>query len=259
MANQIIGSVAAAINVRDKLLGQAGGKALLHQQYPDEYEYYMFALELLDSNLKTKRYFIFPIMPNNMSYNDTPITKITKTAGGISVLKSNQFIPKTFTTSGTFGRSYKVLIGKTYQDLVSSFRDDSGFNVGSIFKGAINTFDDRIKTGYGCTKILEEMLGMSNQKDESGGAHFLVMYNLAFNHRFFVEYEDFTATQSLESNMIWNYSFRLKCIAPSDNFLKSTNSQKTSTQLVIDDQIQKSANKAYGSISNLLNKKIQKL
>lgn len=254
MANKIIGSVAAAVDARDKILRQGGGgKAILHQQYPDEYEYYMFALELLDSNLKTKQYFIFPIMPNNMSYNDTPITKITKTAGGVSVLKSNQFIPKTFSTSGTFGRSYKVLIGNTQQELVSSFKDNS------VLKGITSYFDDRIKTGYGCTKILEEIVTTSNQKDELGGAHFLVMYNLALNHKFFVEVEDFNPTMSLESNMIWNYSLRLKCIAPSDNFLKTKSDQRTSTQLVIEDQIQKNANKAYGAISNLLNKQIQKI
>ncbi len=253
-----LGDVASAVDVRNKLLGQASGSWLLTQQFPNDFEYYMCAFELLRSDLSTSKYFIFPILPNSISYNDTPITKISKTAGGISVLKSDQFIPKQISLNGTFGRSFKVLLGQTYQDLSKSFKDENG-NMGlkSTVRGIAKTFNDSIKTGYGCCKVLEDILTSSNQKDEVGGAQFLIFYNLAFNQSFFVEYEDLGFSQTLESNMIWNYSLKLKAIANSNDFLKNkTDNKKSIKQLVLDDLIQKKANKVYSSVSTLLQKKL---
>lgn len=257
--NKTIDSIASAVEIRNKFLGMPAGKALLHQKYPNDYEYYMFAIELLDSSLNTKEYFIFPIMPSSISYNDIPITSVKKTAGGISVLKTEQFVPKTLSISGTFGRSLKVLIGQTYQDLASSFTDDDNkLTIQSLWNGAKNVFDERIKTGYGCTKLLEQILTLSNQKDATGKSNFLIVYNLAFNQKFFVEYKDFSVSQSLENNMFWNFQIKFDCIASADQLLSSKN-KKTSQQLVIDDQIQKGANSAYKSVNRLLNKNLQRI
>lgn len=258
MAFNISKSVVQTTLVRDQLLNQPGGKWLLHQQFPNDFEYYMCAFELLDSNLKTLAYFIFPIMPNSLNYNNIPLTKVTKTAGGVSVLKNKQFVPKSLTISGTFGRSFKVLIGNEYQDLISGFseiKDD-------IFKGSFKTggkkilenFSDSVKTGYGCTKVLETILNESNQPDILGKNKYLIFYNLAFNQSFFVEYEDETYSMAQDTNMIWQYSIKLKAIAPSNNYLKDRKGDvKSNKQLVIDDLIQRNANKAYGKATTFLN------
>lgn len=261
MSFKSLGNVIAASEARDVILNQPSGKWLLNQQFPNDFEYYMCAFELLNSDLSTSKYFIFPILPNSISYNDSPITKISKTAGGISVLKSDQFIPKQISLNGTFGRSFKVLMGQTYQDILSSFKKDNNeSNLKNISNGLSQTFSDTFKTGYGCCKILEDILVSSNQKDEVGGVKFLIFYNLAFNQSFFVEYEDLGFSQSLESNMIWNYSLKLKAIANSNNFLKSKlDVKKSNKQLVYDDLIQKKANKVYSSVTTLLQKKSSKI
>jgi hypothetical protein len=250
----LIGTLDQAIQVRDTIVGSPAGKIILNQLYPNDFEYYMCGFELLNSDFSTEKYFIFPILPNSMSYNDSPLTKITKTAGGVSVVKTDQFIPKTININGTFGRSFKILVGKTTQDLFGSFENSAGqITPGSVVKG----FSEKIKTGYGCCKVLEELLTLSNQKDSLGKPRFLIFYNLAFNQQFFVEYEEQTWSMTLETNMVWNYSLRLKAVAPSQNFLKTKlDGAKSNVQLSVDDYIQKQSNSAFSSISTLLNKKL---
>src|SRR5690606_32440155 len=120
-----IGTLSQAHTIREQMLNRQAGKWLLSQNNPNEFEYYMVALELLKSDLSTKRYFIFPINPNSITYDDAPLTKITKTAGGVSVLKSNQFNLKNLSLSGTFGKSFKVLVGDNFEDLLSDFNSDA--------------------------------------------------------------------------------------------------------------------------------------
>jgi hypothetical protein len=245
-------------SLRDQLLNRHSGKWLLHQQHPDEFEYYMCAIELLDSNLSTKEYFIFPIMPSGINYNNTSLTKITKTAGGVSVLKNSQFVPKNLSINGTFGRSFKILLGNNYQDLVSNF---SAKNIKETIKTGgkrfVENFNKSVKSGYACTKLLETILNQSNQKDDLGKNHYMIFYNLAFNQSFFVEFEDETYSMTQESNMIWQYSFKLKAIAPSNNYLKTKKDDlQTNKQLVVNNLIQKKTNAIYNETTSILNRAI---
>src|SRR5690606_16820294 len=121
----MIGTISQAHELREIALNRQSGKWLLTQNNPNEFDYYMVAIELLKSDLSTSKYFVFPINPNSMSYDNVLLTKINKTAGGISVLKNSQFNLKDITITGTFGKSFKVLIGNTFQSLFSSFKVDN--------------------------------------------------------------------------------------------------------------------------------------
>lgn len=244
-----------ARGVREQLLRQ-GGRFLLSQRNPNEFDYYMVAFELLKSDLSTSKYFIFPINPNSIEYNDTALTKITKTAGGVSVLKTSQHNVRDITLSGNFGQNFKVLTGNAFQDLVGVFKEENNPDKKkkSVLGGVLDSFSSIIKTGYGCTKVLEDILESSLQKDEVGGSYFLIFYNLAFNQKFLVEYESKVFTQSLESNMIWNYSVRLRTLGRVDDFLKSKDAARSNAQLIAGDKIQKRANAAFSQVSALLNK-----
>lgn len=247
----IIGTISQAHEVREKLLNRQAGKWLLSQNNPNEFEYYMVALELLKSDLTTKKYFIFPVNPNSIEYNDTKLTKITKTAGGISVLKNTQFNIKDISISGTFGNNFKVLMGEGATELRASYdEEENQFNL----KESLNKFSNSVKTGYGCTKILEDIVNTTTKRDEFGGSHFLVLYNLAFNQRLLVEIDSVTFNQSLDSNTIWNYSIQFKVIGDSDNFLKGTKEDyKSNKQLVLDGVVQQNANTTYTKVSGIVN------
>lgn len=237
-----------------KRLGFLGtlGKAGLNTLYPKEFEYYMIALELMDANFKTIQYFIFPIMPSSITETIPQLTNTKKTTGGVSVISSSQFVPTNISLSGTFGRSFKVLIGQTYQDLISSFKTATGsVSSQSIKNGTINFFDNRVKTGYGCIKVLQDIVTGSRQIDALG-PRYLVLYNLALGNSYFIKPGDLTFTMTMDSNMIWNYSLPVKSIAPLENYINLSKNLKSNQQLVIDDLIQKKANMLVNSLSSAL-------
>lgn len=236
------------------------GKAALNLQYPDEFEYYMIALELMDSNFCTLQYFIFPIMPTSILERFPTITNTKKTLGGVSVVSSSQFIPTDITLSGNFGRKFKVVLGgdgATAVDLVHSFNASGTPTVNSVLNSANNFFDTKVKTGYGCIKILQNMIEASKQIDSSG-PRYLALYNLVSNNNYFVKPGDLSISMSMESNMIWNYSLPLKSIAPLSNLISQADLQSTLKQLVVTDLLQKETNTLLNSLttitSNIQNK-----
>ncbi len=187
------------------------GKAALNALFPNDFEYYLCALELVaikKGNVKeTVKYFVFPIMPDAMRESKRTGSVIEKTAGGINVSKYSKFVPRTIFLSGSFGRSFKVLVGE-------AFSIPNGF---TSFKEGVNFFDNTVKTGYGCIKVLEGMIEQSNMTaDQNGQEVFyqLVFHNLALGNHYLVEYTDLTFSQDAQSNMIWMYNLQLVAIAP---------------------------------------------
>ena len=240
----------------EKRLGFLGtiGKGGLNALYPNEFEYYLVALELVDANFKTIQYFIFPIMPTGLNEVIPQITNIKKTTGGYSVVSSSQFISTNISLSGNFGRNFKVLLGKTYQDLVQSFVVQNGLlstiSTQSIINGVENFFDNNIKTGYGCIKILQSIIDKAKVVDAQG-PRYLLFYNLALGNNYIVKAGDLTFSMSMESNMIWNYSLPLRSIGLIDNYLTS-NQKKSNSQLIVDDYIQTQSNKVINNLNGSL-------
>lgn len=209
--NQILGSSINSVveNVRE--IGATIGKAALHTLAPDDFEYYMCSLELLDSNKTTKGFMTFVIMPNNIMESKTQIATITKTNKGISTLFNSSFVPRDISIQGTFGRKFRLILGMKEVENVSVipyFGGNLGFDV---MDG-----DVLIKTGYGLTKMLKKMVDASSQLDDQKKPCILLFNNYALNTHYVVEVMQSSFSQSLENNMLWYYSLEMKAIAPAD-------------------------------------------
>lgn len=203
------------------------GRKTLHSLYPDEFEFYACSFELVDSNDRIIYYISLPIMPKNISINTIPLTKITKSAGGVVSLGSDTFNPFTMSLSGNFGRKLRLIINKGELELT-----------GGVQLINRQKFSATIKTGYGLVKLLEKIYYKSQELDPTNRPYRLYFNNLAFNHSYLVEFTDFSVSQSEEMNMIWNYSMNLKAIAPAvevrqdnDSSLKETINKNIFTKL----------------------------
>ena len=187
----------------------------MNVKHPDEFELYVIALELIDSKRNTLKYFVFPVMPSTIDDTIQQVHNIKRTLGGITVLSSNTFVPTDVNLQGSFGRKLRVLVGGTLTDFVSAFKDNSGKLTRSSFKkGTQEFFDNRVKTGYGSCKVLQEIIQDSNTLDDNGGVKTLIFHNLALGNSYIVKPINLKFMMSQETNMIWNYNLVFKTLAP---------------------------------------------
>ena len=239
------GNLQSAIESRAVLLSSIG-KAALNARFPDEFELYVLALELIDGKGKTLKYFIFPVMPSNLDETQPVITSIKKTQAGVSAISNTTFAPRDIVITGNFGRQFKMLLGSDFVSASSALTTG-----GSIVAGAATVFDPRVKTGYGCLKILEDIVDQSKVVDKNGPRR-LILYNPVFGNNYVVKPTQFKISQSQESNMFHNYTLQLKAIAP----LSSIQSDKDNTNLAIQlntaAYLQKSLNNAINQLTTLL-------
>lgn len=241
-------SIENAIRNRDHLYTTVGKNAL-SVKYPDEFELYLCALELLSDSGKTLRYFVFPVMPSSIDEGKNKITNIRKTLAGVTVLSTPTFIPTDITLSGNFGRSFKVLLGGDYVDFISSFKDGSG-------KGGINgvkeLFDERVKTGYGCCKILEDIIDQADKIGEDGKLTKLILHNPSIGNSYVVKPISFRMNQSEQTNMIWNYNVMFKSIAPLESLYSKKELEKQALTLSITGYTQKKVNQLVNTVSTFI-------
>lgn len=236
------------------------GSAGLHAMYPNDFEYYMVGLELVKYNGVTIDMLIFPVLPNQIKRSEHTATNIKKTMGGISVVKTSSFIPIDFTISGNFGRKFRILVQSDtvvdFQALRYSYitgvshRDyvDQDIISGSKFTKPV--FNFAVKTGYGTTKILEAIVNKSRGSIDNKPNR-LIFYNLAYGESYLAEVVDFDINQSLESNMIWNYSLNMKAIAPLE--LVEWSRERSVKSVLLSSVVQKTLNNAATNAKNLMN------
>lgn len=180
------------------------GKSVLNSLYPDDFELYLCAFELVDGSGKVQYYFVFPIQPYSNTEANKPIQNIKKTAGGITVLSTQTFSPTDIIIQGNFGRNFKFLTGNTMVNFSSLLRGDA----------ITQEWNASIKTGYGCTKVLEMILKKSKTLDDNGLPYALYFYNLSLGNNYVVKATSFDFTMSQEMNMIWNYRITLHTLLP---------------------------------------------
>lgn len=190
------------------------GRAALHAMAPDNFEYYMCSLELLDSSKSTKGFMTFSVMPNNILETKTEIATINKTNRGVVTTFNSSFVPRDISIQGTFGRKLRLIIGakeppsngdKTwFGNLMSS--GNLGFNMmgGSVL----------VKTGYGLTKMLKKIVDTAYTLDENRKPHTLIWTNYALNTSYVVEILQSSYSQTYENNMLWYYNLEMKAVAP---------------------------------------------
>ena len=199
---------------REKFNGYIGGVgvpstvyALLHVLFPEDFEFYNMALELVNNKtgIVTDR-FIFPVMPDNVNIVNTKITNIRKTAQGVSVLNNNSFIPIDIRIDGTFGRKFKLTVG-SYE-----LPDPSLVTSGMI---PSVPFAASVKTGYGALKQLERLYEKST-RTRDGKTNTLILYNMAYNQQYVVKPMSLQSNQGVSENMIWRYTLSLQAVAPAN-------------------------------------------
>lgn len=193
-----------AIGSAEKL-GMAG----LHILSPDNYEYYMCSLELLDVYKNREGFLTFPVMPNNISESRTPIQTQTKTKNGIVTIFNDSFAPINISINGTFGRKLR---------LVSGISEPKGSKWQQFLNGTVGNaswLPNGVKTGYGLIKLMEKILDKANETDSNGNPYILVYNNYSFNSSYVVDVVNRNFTQGVENNMVWYYSVQLKAVAPS--------------------------------------------
>ena len=194
------------------------GRETLGALFPTEFEVYMMGLELVDSDGDTVEYFLFPVMPKNISKSEPELTNLKKTAGGISILSTTTFVPETITIGGDFGRSFKVLLGNTLLDFkalgVDLLKNAKNVTGGQVLR-TLNPFSKTIKTGYACTKILQGILKKSVTVDDKGQPYRMYFHNPTLGEAHLVEKETFSLNMDESStNRVWQYSLSLTTIAP---------------------------------------------
>lgn len=209
------------------------GKATISSLFPNDFEYYMVAFELVNSKGETMEYFVFPVMPNGITQSEPQITNIKKTAGGVTALSTNTFIPRPITLQGTFGRKFRILLGRQIVDFTAlrgilPHKQEMGAVQGSLenynkseaskekpMQVIKSAFDVRIKTGYGATKILQKLCDASTGLDKFNRPFRLYFYNRTLNESWLVKVLNLDLNQSYpDSNLLWKYNLRLQAIAP---------------------------------------------
>lgn len=225
------------------------GKGVMNTLYPNDFEAYMIALELTDSQDNTIDYLAFPIMPENIQKTENQYNTVKKTANGITVLTNSTFAPQNISLRGNFGRSFKILVGQTTSSAGAAYSTSAGkyssfeSETKSLTTFKTGMFDLNIKTGYGVTKILKAIVSKSCSTDKFGKPMKLYFYNMALGESFLVIVppNGLTLSQNMNKNMIWEYNLNLTAIAPL--FATLAQKDKTSnTKLLSLDVVQKSIN-----------------
>lgn len=204
--------------VKNRVIGALAdvGRAALHANYPDDIEYYSMAFELIDHNDTTVDILVLPILPSSINMSEQPNLNIKRTGGGTAVLFNSAFQPFNISLAGNFGRRFRFLVGRS---------EIAGVGFRLNFRG--NDFDSQIKTGYGTTKVLEQILKNSTRTDDQQRPFKLIFHNMAFNQSHVVEAISWNFTQNdSNSNMIWNYNISLRAIAPA-LFIRGEQSAKS--------------------------------
>lgn len=199
------------------------GRAGLHYIFPNEFEHYAIAFEVLKANGKSVAYLNFPIMPDNMNIGISNAITVSNSSAGVETIINPSFIPFDFTATGTFGRSLRVVAqGESFLSggnfglrLAKEFFSSKIKAIKDIVGGGTAKFSDTVKTGYGLCKVLEAMFALGSMVDESGSPYIMVMYNLSFNHSYIVEPLTISFSQDVgQNNAFWRYQLAVKATAP---------------------------------------------
>lgn len=251
----------AVISKATEMIGTIG-KAGLAAAFPNDFEVYLCALELADSENNTIDFFTFPINPNSISKTDAKRETVRNTAGGITVLSSPTFVPQEINIRGDFGRTFKILLsvsGGSNSLLGSAFSLAAGkYSLTDITgKGTSGLkapeFDPGIKTGFGCVKMMQAIISKSNGVDKSGLPFKLFFYNMALGESYLVVVPPagLNLSQNLQRNMIWEYNLSMTAIAPLES-VKSGKTKTSLTKILAAGAIQKGVNDLAATIAGLL-------
>lgn len=243
--------------IQDKALDmiKTVGRATLSTLYPDDFEFYMCAIELSTADGNTIDYFTFPVTPSSITKTDNKRTSLQNTAGGIVALTSPTFVPQDISIRGTFGRIFKILIQTEATGAGAAFSLSNGIKtLQQTAKKATSlqtpAFDASVKTGYGALKILQSIIAKSNGIDSNGKPFRLFFYNLALGESYLVVVppNGITFSQNEQRNMVWDYTLNMIAVAPLES-VKNASSGSSLIKKTATAVIQKSVNDLASFIS----------
>lgn len=245
------------------------GKAGMSALFPNDFEVYMMAIELVDSNDKTIDYFVFPVMPSSIFKKEIKRTNVKITSNGITALTSPTFMPEEIQIKGNFGKYFKILLntpGLAYS--ASEWKNNYSVSAGKYSLSQINNdskngislmnpvFDLNVKTGYGCIKILRAIISKSNGLDKNGKPFKLYFYNMALGESYLVivpANNGFSISQNQQNNMIWEYNLNLTILAPLDKTISESRSNNSAlVKTIATSQIQQSVNDMIKTIAKVI-------
>jgi hypothetical protein len=194
------------------------GRAALHSQYPNDFEYYLLAFELISYNGAVIDFFAFPIMPSSIRVGKVSAVNVKKSFGGVFSTSTEKFIPFEISINGNFGRNFKIV--STTGDLVDFKAINYSINsrkykrnYGDLGVEVVDPiFNFSIKSGYGCLKILESLFEKARGTID-GKRNMLIFYNMALGQYHVVEPITFNEDQSEDQNMLWRYSLQMTAVA----------------------------------------------
>jgi hypothetical protein len=217
------------------------GKAAANTLFPNDIEYYIITIELVDSKGNTIDYLTLPVNPDLFTYDDHSLVSIRKTLGGVTSLNTSSFAPKTIVMSGSFGRSFKLLLAPAFEN--------GGNDLSTGLSLKTNFLNPSFKSGYGTIKKLESILVKSKELDIYNEPHSLYLYLPLSGHNFVVEYTDFSLRQdSASANMIWKYNVKFTAVAPLTQLRTGNSKLKSVANSTGINVIQRKANSLLGSI-----------
>lgn len=222
IAKNALGNVASSVSTVVSTIGRAA----LHALAPDNFEYYMCSLELLDSSGNSLGFMYFPVMPSAISETRQPILSIVKTNRGVVSMFNDSFNPISISINGTFGRKLRLLLGITELGDVSA-NSFFGGNKTSFLNGNfyvrtgtgpssdhIRSTNVLVKSGYGLIKMLKRMLDSAYKLDDKGNPCILLFSNYSLNTHYIVEPQAYSFTQNQENNTLWHYQIDFQAVAP---------------------------------------------
>lgn len=225
------------------------GKRGLNALYPNDIEIYVFAFELLDYNLNTLDYFLFPIAPSEMYETHIKNTNVQKTFAGVVSLRDSTFIPTHIRIAGDFGRALKILISLRSQGVDFTRYEDRGDDKGS-YQNKREFLSGTAKTGYGCVKILESIFKRATYTD-NGNPRILAFYNFASGNNYIVEQNTLMLSQTEDKRQIPQYSLNMTSIAELESVFPKSNERLLATNIL--DGLQNLSNSIYRTGRSFLN------
>lgn len=189
------------------------GRAGVHALFPNDFEYYAMALEVVDSADNSVDLLVFPILPSQMSISKVNLVNVKKSLAGVVSIFNSTFTPFNIKISGNFGRNFKVLLQNESLISFSSIAGQQFISNNNISP----SFDFSVKTGYGTLKVLERIFDTSSSLDSFGKPYKVYFYNLALNSNFLVELNTLQIDENdRDSNMLPNYSLTMTTLAPTN-------------------------------------------
>lgn len=254
--------MAGEYNITNKYLNLVNsvGKGVLNALYPRDIEFYFISLELTDSDNNTIDYFTFPVMPEGISRNQNKRINIKQALNSTTVLTSSSFVPFDVNLRGDFGRVFKIMLsGESVIFSALRYSMLSGVNrkdqISDItLKEFGIPFDPAIKSGYGCSKILQSIIDKSDGSDGNGNFK-LYLYLPAFGESYLVvpTQNPLTWTQNVTAkNMIWQYNLNLKAIAPISSLRDEKELRKKMVYVNSFSSIEKGVNNVSKTIAKMI-------